>query len=252
MHPFTLPHPRADIKTFAEASGPPPLPREEPEARALVAEQFRDFARDPRFPCEIARGTVAQNRLEARVYDDLRCPASSARLLEDLYGFLPAQGAERGPGFRSFAAIFLGPLDTDEEAFERLLWAQLQRLHDLDRGRGHGWDPTVDQDPASDAFSFSLGGRAFYVIGMHPGASRLARRSRHPVLVFNAHQQFETLRDRGAYGKVRDRIRSNDLALQGSINPMLRDHGTASEARQYSGRMVGPDWACPFRPGGRA
>lgn len=221
----------------------------DPDPRALVAQEFRDFARDPRFPCEIARGTLAQDRVSIHVYDDLRCPASSARLLDDLHAFIEANPAERNSGYRSFAAIFLGPEATGEEAFERLLWAQLQRLHDLDRARGHGWDPTVSSDPESHAFSFSLCERAFYVIGMHPGASRLARRFSRPVLVFNAHQQFETLRARGAYGKVRDRVRSNDLALQGSINPMLRDHGTASEARQYSGRQVGEGWACPFRAG---
>lgn len=218
-----------------------------PDARDLLAQSFRDFARTPSFPCEIAKGTVAQNRLAAHVYDDLRCPRSSGLLLDDLYAFIEA-GEGEGSGYRSFAAIFRGAAPADEAAFERLLWAQLQRLHDLDRARGHDWDPSVSSDPASDAFSFSLRGRAFYVIGMHPGASRMARRFSHPTMVFNAHQQFETLRARGAYGKVRDRIRSNDLTLQGSVNPMLRDHGTSSEAMQYSGRRVGSDWECPFQP----
>ena len=219
------------------------------EGRDLLARSFRDFARDPSFPCEIARGTVAQKRLEVHVYDDLRCPRSSGLLLDDLSTFVEADQNGRGPGYRSFAALFLGPGLTDEEEFEGLLWAQLQRLHDLDRARGQAWDPSVSTDPSSDAFSFSLSGRAFYVIGMHPGASRMARRFSHSTLVFNAHQQFETLRERGAYTKVRDRIRTNDIALQGSFNPMLRDHGTASEAMQYAGRQVGADWTCPFRPG---
>lgn len=215
------------------------------DPQPLLAQEFLDFARGPGFPCDIARGTVAQGRLTAEVYDDLRCPASAARLLDDLYAFLDA-APERGMAFRSFAAIFRAPGDTDEEGFERLLWGELQRLHDLDHARGHAWDPSVASDPASDQFSFSLRGQAFYVIGMHPGASRLARRFSHPVLVFNAHQQFETLRQRGAYATVRDRIRANDVALQGSVNPMLRDHGTSSEAMQYSGRQVGADWTCPF------
>ena len=32
----------------------------------------------------------------------------------------------------------------------------------------------------------------------------------------------------------------------GSLNPMLAQHGEASEARQYSGRQVDDGWKCPF------
>jgi len=50
----------------------------------------------------------------------------------------------------------------------------------------------------------------------------------------------------GTYQKVRDRIRDRDVALQGSINPMLEDFGNNSEAKQYSGRKVDKEWKCPF------
>ena len=42
-------------------------------------------------------------------------------------------------------------------------------------------------------------------------------------------------------------IRARDRDNAGSINPMLSDFGTRSEARQYSGRAVGDDWQCPLR-----
>jgi uncharacterized protein len=45
---------------------------------------------------------------------------------------------------------------------------------------------------------------------------------------------------------MRDTIRSRDARLQGSINPMVRDHGESSEARQYSGRAVGAAWRPPL------
>jgi FPC/CPF motif-containing protein YcgG len=51
---------------------------------------------------------------------------------------------------------------------------------------------------------------------------------------------------------MRDRIRTRDEALQGSINPMVTDHGLASEARQYAGRAVGEGWHAPFRASGPA
>ena len=45
---------------------------------------------------------------------------------------------------------------------------------------------------------------------------------------------------------MRDKIRERDERLQGSTNPMVADYGASSEARQYSGRRVGPGWEAPF------
>ena len=66
-------------------------------------------------------------------------------------------------------------------------------------------------------------------------------------MVFNLHDQFEKLRAGGRYERMRDAILERDRQLAGDINPMLARHGESSEARQYSGRMVGDDWECPFR-----
>ncbi len=111
-----------------------------------------------------------------------------------------------------------------------------------------GW-PT---DPDNPHFSLSFGGEAFFVVGLHPNASRPARRFSSPVLVFNLHAQFERLRAEGRYEKLRASILERDTALAGSVNPMLARHGDSSEARQYSGRVVGAEWRCPLqgRPDG--
>lgn len=219
-----------------------------PDLHRFIAQQFRDFIGNPLFPCTLARGAMAQERVSVSVYDDLANPETAGVLLDDLRAFV-ADHPIADAGFDTLVAVFGAPALTDEVQFERLLWSLLQRLHDMDAA-AHPWDPTVGDNPASDHFSFSLGGRAFFVVGMHPGASRHARRFAYPAIAFNAHAQFETLRTRGAYGTVRDRIRSNDVALQGSINPALSDHGDGSEASQYSGRDVGEDWECPFRSTG--
>lgn len=216
-----------------------------PALHDFIALQFRDLVRNPLFPCTIARGSAAQDRIAVSVYDDLSDPGVAVPLLDELYSFIDEHPLS-GTGFHSFAALFAGPAATDEARFEALLWSLLQRLHELDRPR-HRWDPSVDADPASDDFSFSLGGRAFFLVGMHPGASRHARRFAYPAIMFNMHAQFEALRAKGSYDSVRDRIRGNDMRLQGSIHPSLDDHGAASEARQYSGRAVEADWVCPFR-----
>jgi uncharacterized protein len=66
--------------------------------------------------------------------------------------------------------------------------------------------------------------------------------------VFNLHQQFEELRASGRFARMRDKIRERDVNLQGTVNPMVADYGQDSEARQYSGRQVGPGWTAPFPP----
>jgi FPC/CPF motif-containing protein YcgG len=81
---------------------------------------------------------------------------------------------------------------------------------------------------------------------MHKKSSRLSRQFEKPMLIFNLHRQFDELRASGQYTRLRDTIRTRDRKLQGDNNPMLADFGENSEARQYSGRQVGPEWKCPF------
>ena len=127
------------------------------------------------------------------------------------------------------------------------MWARAQARCERDAGLGHPWEPRVADDVENPHFSLSVAGEAFFIVGLHPRASRPARRFEVPALVFNMHAQFERLRSDGRYEKLRTAILKRDLSLAGSINPMLARHGETSEARQYSGRAVEADWRCPFR-----
>jgi FPC/CPF motif-containing protein YcgG len=122
----------------------------------------------------------------------------------------------------------------------------MQLLSNKDAWLGQTPDPRVSSDPGDPHFSLSFGGEGFFVVGLHPNASRPARAFERPALVFNLHDQFEQLREQGRYEKLRTSIIDRDLHLAGDENPMLARYGSDSEARQYSGREVGADWACPF------
>lgn len=202
--------------------------------------QLQAFALSPDYPCTMAASTVRLDHLAVHTYDEFG-PAAAGALARDLAAFAAEPEPERG--FRSFAAVFGGDAPPDEAAFEARLWETLAALHAHD---GDAWDPAVSADPDSPAFSFSFAGRAFYVIGMHPNASRPGRRFGRPALLFNLHEQFERLRAEGRYDRVRGVVRERDRALAGTTNPMMEDFGSRSEARQYSGRAVGADWRCPF------
>lgn len=205
---------------------------------------FAAHVMDPRFPCVGARAALNRGRLRFGVFGELGTRATARPLCAALYRFLDEF---ESPGLDpvTFVAVFSKGAQT-ETAFETLLWQQLDALHEVDR-ESFGWDPSVSSRPASSDFSFSVGGRGLFVVGLHPNASRRARRAPATTLVFNLHDQFEALRASGKYATMQKVIRERDLALQGSINPVLAEFGEASEALQYSGRAVQPDWRCPFR-----
>ena len=144
--------------------------------------------------------------------------------------------------------MFERPGDLGEADFEHHLWRRIQSLTDKDDWHGVPSDPRIEAAPDSPHFSLSFGGEAFFVVGLHPNASRVARRFEAPALVFNLHDQFERLRQDGGYDRLRAAILTRDEAVSGSLNPMLARYGEVSEARQYSGRVVGPEWVCPFEP----
>ena len=210
--------------------------------------QFEDRLARVDFPCAGAKSALSRGGLAFQRGGDLRDSRHDPRLLQGLQAF--AREQPQDAQFVSHVLLFPDTPPLGEAAFETALWERLQALHELDR-RTCAWDPAVSDDPASPHFSLSLGGRAFYVIGLHPRASRPARRFDCAALVFNLHSQFEALRASGRYERLRSTILARDLAYSGSSNPMLAVHGEQSEARQYSGRRLPADWRCPFSARGR-
>lgn len=210
-----------------------------------LAQDFQNAIRDPAFPCVGAKSALSRGNMRFLVardirsaWDDLRVHAALRRFVADYHA--------NPELFRSLILLFESDATLDEEAFEAAMWGRLQSLSDKDEWLGQPADPRVSDDPDSPHFSLSFAGEGFFVVGLHPQASRPARRFPRAALVFNLHDQFERLRAEGRYEKLRTSIIDRDVALAGSINPMLARHGASSEARQYSGRAVGDDWRCPF------
>ncbi|MEN3973979.1 guanitoxin biosynthesis heme-dependent pre-guanitoxin N-hydroxylase GntA [Emcibacter sp. SYSU 3D8] len=211
-----------------------------------LANALADFIRDENFPCVGAKSALARAQITVVEAGDLRDDSSDQAILRTLYHFIARYRADSSL-FSSFAVAFEGPGDLDEVQFEEVLWQRLAALHQVD-SLCYDWSPEVSPDPVSPRFGFSLGGMAFFIVGLHPNASRTARRFAHPAFIFNPHEQFEILRADGRYQRLKDVTVTRDSALDGFPNPMLAEHGSKSEAPQYSGREVGPDWRCPFRP----
>ncbi|MFC6591903.1 guanitoxin biosynthesis heme-dependent pre-guanitoxin N-hydroxylase GntA [Deinococcus lacus] len=203
---------------------------------------FRDKILAPEFSCVAAKASFNTRAYAFAAYAELGTPEAALGLAHDLRRFVGDQDA-MGSDFTSLIATFAGPANLTEIEFEARLWQQLRDLHALDTDP---YSPEVSPDPTSNNFGFSFAGRGFFIIGLHPGSSRVARQFPAPALVFNAHRQFQRLRDTGRFERMQQTIRARELKLQGSLNPNLANHGEAPEARQYSGRPVEAGWVAPF------
>ncbi|XBQ15485.1 MAG: guanitoxin biosynthesis heme-dependent pre-guanitoxin N-hydroxylase GntA [Oceanicaulis sp.] len=214
-----------------------------PDRRAA----FEAFLTSDDFPCVGARAALSQDQLRVieagaldRARHDVDIRAAIGAFIEEL--------DRDGPQLQTLVVLFDGPDGLDEVGFEAALWNRLQALRNMDVAAGEPWAKDVSDDPGSAQFSLSLRGEPFFVVGLHPAASRPARRLGFPAMALNAHRQFEALRADGRYEQMKQIIREREEAGTGSINPMLADFGEGSEAAQYSGRAVGEDWTAPFDP----
>lgn len=213
-----------------------------------LGDRFRAFIEDKQFPCVGAKSALSRGTMEVLLAKDIRSNWDDRTIYERLTAVVGAYREDRAL-FRSFAVIFEGPCELSEHDFESFLWARAESLTNKDTWLGKPHDDRVSDDPNDPHFSLSFDGEAFFIVGLHPAASRPARRFERPVLVFNLHDQFEQLREQGKYERMREKIIERDVALAGDANPMLARHGEISEARQYSGRLVSEsDWLCPFHP----
>lgn len=211
---------------------------------AEIIKEWNEHLENVDFPCVAAKAALTKEQLYVKVVGHMACPKDDRDILNFIYNFVD-EYRESGKLFHSAVIIFEQPDVYDEQMYSRFFWSRLQAISDLD-AHHYEYDQRVDTDPESGNFSFSLKGEAFFVIGLHPAASRPARKFKYPAIVFNPHAQFEQLRDANQYEKMKKIIRKRDTALAGGINPMLQDFGEASEVYQYTGQKLDNSWKCPL------
>lgn len=210
-----------------------------------IIQEYNDYINTKEFPCIAAKAAQARQQIKCMVADHLACPKDDDDILKFLYAFVEDYRNSK-EFYHSAAVIFKYSVDMNEEVFDNLLWQRLQSLSNLD-AQNVTYDNRVNNDPNSPQFSFSINQEAFYIIGLHAKSSRQSRQFKYATLVFNPHDQFEKLRETTKYDKMKHVVRKRDIALSGSINPMLKDFGNVSEVYQYSGREYDENWKCPLQ-----
>lgn len=198
-----------------------------------MEEQLSQFILDNNFPCIMAKSVIKTGHVQVVVVKN----ASQAigEVLGQLYSFIDDYRA-KPKKLRSFIVVLDDEKTLDFEQYEKVFWEFLSRMSIEDKKR-HPHDPRVSDDPQHADFSYSIKSEAFFILALHPHSPRFARRFIKPAIVFNLHQQFEQMRAKGVFTKVRNLIRLKDKILQGSINPMLTDFGEKSEIFQYLGKV---------------
>lgn len=203
------------------------------------------FITNPSFPCVMAKSVMSKGYTEHPTVNSANPAVAAKEVLEKIYKFVDHYRAEPKK-LSSFIVSFDHPSLRQFGRFEEFFWEFLKLLDCADKANFSS-DSRVSSDPSAADFSFSIKSEAFFMLVLHPQSPRMARQFEVPTLVFNAHQQFEDLRTKGLFHKVRDLIRKRDTALQGFVNPMVQDFGTQSEVFQYTGKTYPVQSKCPFQ-----
>lgn len=211
----------------------------------LAQRTVREHITSPEFPCVMGAGAIKGGAFRVGVYADMASYATAEAVSADVARFAAERRSspDLGSRFNTLITVYKSPSLLTERRFESTMWRHLAMIAECD-ALMFEWDPAVSRNVRDETFAMSVGGTAFFLVGMHPGASRLSRRLPYAAIAWNAHEQFEQLRRKGSFDRVRDVIRRRDESLQGNINPNLTDFGEASDALQYSGRRT--DAECPF------
>jgi len=209
-----------------------------------IKQDFIEKIDDEDYPCVGAKSALNTLQYRLGIYGQMAEAGTTRDLATDLKTYIQETIATDSQ-YMTMVAVFTDELYSEID-FENRLWAQLQSLHDIEKAQ-QAWDPQVSNDPEDPNFSFSFQGTAFFIVGLHPYASRRSRNFQHCAMAFNLHRQFEQLREADRFEKMKQVIRAREIKYDGTVNPMLHDHGAGLEAPQYSGREVGEEWKCPFR-----
>jgi FPC/CPF motif-containing protein YcgG len=185
------------------------------------------------FPCIMAKSLIKKGYLDRHNFIEIN-GSSTEEIKKSLYEFIDEY--RRNPKrLSSFIISFDHPKYDDFSSFESGFWDLLKGLRMVDT-KVYKHDSRVNANPHNEKYSFSMKEEAFFILLLHKDSPRFARQFKIPTIVFNPHQQFEEMRIKGIFNKVRNFIREKDLLLQGKVNSMLSDFGSKSEIYQYTGR----------------
>lgn len=210
----------------------------------FLAEMHDFILQNKGYPCVAAIKTMQQKDYLCGYYGRFGMADSWKSLRHDLQLYIERQKAT-GSDYFTFWALFEKEDYISEDDFEAGLWKELSHLtSEEEKSRDWLKDSTDPQDPK---FTLNIAGESFFVVGLHPHSSRIARRFSRPALIFNLRRQFDSLRAANRFDHLKEVIRKREISLQGDVNPMVLKHDDKWESIQFSGKVNSDNWQCPFK-----
>lgn len=197
------------------------------------------------YPCVPAISSLQNEEYLVGIYSEFGTGKNACALYQDLIYFSQTQKKSQAAYF-SFWAVFQDAPPASEDEFEKTLWRELSALSSCE-DPSVPWDSNFSSDPAKPNFCLSLGGDAFFVVGLHEKSSRKSRQFPWPAMIFNLYSQFDELNRLGRYEAVVKTNRAREIKIHGSLNPMVEKYNDTWEAIQFSGKENPPEWKCPFQ-----
>lgn len=209
-----------------------------------IENEIKSLIMQKNYPCIAALKSFHLNDYRVKSYSGMGQYIQRPKLRSELLAYLNRYLETKSTYF-TFWAVFDDTAAATEDEFEKNLWSELSALTSEDT-KHIDQDLRFSSNPEDKKFCFSLGGKAFFVVGLHPNSSRVSRRFPWPTLVFNVYEQFEQLAHKNLYKPMIEINRQRDVLFQGDINPMVRQHGDDWESIQFSGKTNPASWKCPF------
>ena len=209
-----------------------------------VQAEIKNLLSQKNYPCVAALQSFHRNDYWLKTYSNFGKVHQRSELRNNLLQYIEEQ-AKNGSNYFTFWAVFKDMEDLSEEEFEKLLWDELSSLASVETLE-QDKDKRFSTNPEEKNFCFSIGGKAFFVVGLHPKSSRISRRFPWPTLIFNLFEQFDNLMKLNLYHPMVKLNRQRDTKFQGDVNPMVEAHDESWETIQFSGKNNPPEGKCPF------
>src|SRR5690554_2592119 len=121
------------------------------ETKATTYKWFKKWILDDDHPCLMAQSVFRTDHVDYHEYKGFGTSESVDSILRDLENYLDRYNFSDNQFFTFIAAFPQERCAYTEVEFEKLLWRQLQFLHDADDAP---WDSSVTKDPDDSNFSF--------------------------------------------------------------------------------------------------
>lgn len=205
-------------------------------------EGFTNYVESEEMPCVFGKNAVEKGNYTYLVVEHaLSHPAAAEQVCEGLYAFIDeydiatiGQTGRLSPNnFASFDVAFVNTNFAHQQEASYELYSLLINMHKYDKQQGYPWAPGVSNDPHSFDFQMSVGGHAWFLPLLWPGAYAPSRRAPHVYLPWQSNNLFEALKKAKKYEAAQNMVRSEEVRVHGFVPKLLGQLGKNLEILSY-------------------